>query len=161
MPPRRRIWGDTSVGEVTATATQDTQTLSDELPGEESEHKGYTLVRMVIDLSISPAPPVTGSILLQEMFFGIGMISIEALNAGIFPDTQVAGDNPVTGWLWRGHVTITERPDKGHAEIRADIRTQRKLMYGLPVLIMDSVATSGAGFSMLTSGIIRCLYLAP
>jgi len=155
-PRRRREWFDTFVTETTGPAQSDEKILVD--VGE--ENKGKTLVRLIIDLSIQANVAVPSSTERIQMGLGIGVVSAD-LPAGSV-NVLVESDIPMSGWLWRTRFTITELTNfSGIMRIHADLRAQRKLMYGEPRLFIGGSLDQGDGFNAQTLGIIRALYLLP
>jgi len=150
------IWGDSILTESTPTGTQDSAILTDKFA--DDDFKGWTLARMIVDLTVLPAALGVDSIDVSQMFMGIAMVSQEAAAGGIFPDPHANSNDPLTGWLWKGHVAVAENAAVGPVRVFADIGTQRKLMYGNPYLIMNNVYAIGSAFTMLTRGIVRSLY---
>jgi len=154
---RRRMWTDRFIDEVGVPGEFDEELLIN--PGDEAE-KGMTLVRMIIDLTLRPVPPVSGSLNTVEVSMGIGLVSSE-VNAGSIR-VDLEGETPMSGWLWRTRFTIGETLNEtGDRRINVDIRSQRKLMYGEPRLFIGYVLQQGAGFFVETVGLIRSLYLMP
>ncbi len=154
---RKRIWAENVVNESTTSSGADTLDLTAGLG--EIDFKGYTLVRMIIDLTLGPLVFAANSLDSQRMSLGVAMVSDEAAIAGAFPDPNTT-DRPLTGWLWRAQAPVSEDPSVGNTRIMADIRTQRKLMYGVPYLTIFNDAWTGAGpFEVQTAGIFRCLFL--
>ena len=156
--PRRRGWQDFIISESTADGTQDTQLL---LGAEVDDPKGLTVVRMVIGLSIVPAPPdVQSPLAVMRVSMGIGIISQEAALVAAYPDPNIDEDVPVTGWMWRWNGLV---PEVATVPVRIDldIRSQRKLMYGSPYFIMNSNLDQETAFTVNTYGLIRVLYLYP
>ncbi len=157
MANRRRQWQDFLVGAVIGVGSQSTKVL---LRGDIDDTKGMTLVRMVIDLASSPDPTsaVVGS---TKLHMGIGVFAAEAIAASSYADPNVETDQPMTGWLWRRSVIVTDDPSgppapwMGHE----DIRSQRRVMYGSPVLILNADTGRGSSPSLHVSGLVRCLYL--
>ncbi len=159
MPPRRRIWDDAIISENTATDTQDSTDL---LPSfQEGETKGFTLVRTIIGINIAPAALVDASVDRQKVSIGIGVFSREMIDIVDFPEPGVSNNIPLTGWIWRSQYIVSENAAVQTLRIDIDLRAQRKVMYGVPFLIIDSTVQSGSSFAVLTTGIIRSLYLLP
>jgi len=154
---RRRKWEDFLISEVTADGTQDTHILT--IDSGTNANKGRTLVRLIVGIDVIPDGAVENSVDNMNVALGIGMVSTEAFNAGAFPDPNTSLDSPLTGWMWRWNGTVYENPESTRVRIDFDIRSQRKLMYGFPVLIINADANSGTPFNVETRGLIRCLYL--
>jgi len=154
---RRREWVTTRIAEVGGDAAQDSERL---LPVADIE-KGMTLVRMVIGFDIVPDGPSVSSLNSMNVSCGVGIVSEEAIASGALPDPNTSADNPLTGWLWLWRGIVFEDIRAGHPRIDMDIRSQRKLMYGSPLFIVDYNLNSGVDFSTELIGYIRCLYLLP
>ena len=159
MARRRSIWSDTIVNETTADDTQDSADLLVEY--QEDESKGMTLVRLIISLNLYPNAFVGNSLNAALMSMGIGIFSREMVDLGDFPEPGVANNIPQTGWMWRDQYVVSENPQPSLVRISLDIRSQRKLMYGLPFLVIDNEDATGMGFTMRVRGVIRALYLLP
>ncbi len=157
-PRRRRLWDDQFITEAGGPADEDEHVLIDT---QDEENKGKTLVRMIIDLSVAAVPFVAGSNETMAVGMGIGLVSAETPVGTINP--LVLSSVPQSGWLWRTRFTIGERgtSDGQFREIHADIRSQRKLMYGEPRLFIAYSLDQGDGFIVGTTGIIRSLFLLP
>ena len=156
MARRRRQWQDHLIDESTASATQDSSVLLD---GDTDDTKGMTLVRTIIRLDVMAATLAGDSTDQMAVSLGIGMMSSEAIGSQEFPDPDTAGDIPLSGWLWRSRGIVLELPQQTLWRIDLDIRSQRKVMYGSPVLVIDNNLKAGTAFTVATVGIIRTLYL--
>jgi len=158
MVRRRREWQDIYISETTASGTEDNQTL---VTGTGVSTKGLTLVRMIIDLMVGPAVPVSGSTDRMLWSAAIGIFSDEAISTVTFPSPSAQEDVPVTGWLWKTQKMIPEGAGEQTEliQINVDLRSQRKLMYGRPVLLIGSNPELGVVFDTKVLGLIRCLYL--
>jgi len=152
---RRRMWTDRFIDESALPGNFDEELLIN--PADEAE-KGMTLVRMIIDLWLRPAAVVAGSAETVEVDLGIGLVSSEVVAGSIRVDLE--GEVPMSGWLWRRRVIVAERPET-ILHLEADIRAQRKLMYGEPRLFIGYVTDAGDGFSTNVTGLVRSLYLMP
>ena len=127
-PRRRRQWSDRFIDEVGIPPEYDEELLIN--PADEAD-KGMTLVRMIIDLTCNPVPFVNGSLNTIEVAMGVGICSAEVTAGSIL--VALEGETPMSGWLWRRRFTIQEvNGYGGNVRIQADIRSQRKLMYGEP-----------------------------
>ena len=154
---RRRQWQDNLINEDTPSVGQDNAVL---LAGDIDDTKGMTLVRTILRLDVLATSPAIDNVDVQTVTMGIGMISAEALAISVFPDPNNATDIPLSGWLWRWCGCIIENSNGGGiVRIDVDLRTQRKVMYGSPVLIINNDPQTGTAFNVRTIGLIRCLYL--
>jgi len=158
MPTRRRRWIDTHIDENTATGQPDSEVL---ITSDEPSVKGLTLVRIIVALEVTPATYVLDSLDAQLAVMGIGIMSEETIGNGDFPEPSVADDQPVTGWMWKTCGLVQENAGIPSLHVSVDLRSQRKLMYGRPVWIVNNIAAQGAAFTINTVGIIRSLYLLP
>ena len=156
---RRRVWQDFLIDVALASGgTSITGLLQGDTP---DDTKGMTLVRTLISLDVAPA---NDNVTLGYQGFdaGIGMAGLDAINTGAaaLASPSLAGEIPVTGWLWRTRqmVGVTSGPLQV-VRIREDIRAQRKAMYGNTYLRMDGFAVEGTAFTVSVFGLIRCLYL--
>jgi len=160
MPARRRVWDDAIVNEDTATGTQDSTDLMPNF--QESETKGFTLVRLIIGLDLTPNPPgVSTSADQMLMHLGIGVFSREMIDVVDFPEPQLSNNIPMTGWLWRATYVVAENVQVKNVRIDLDLRSQRRLMYGVPFMVMNAVLHNGVAFNVATTGMVRSLYLLP
>jgi len=157
MPNRRREWEDFLINEVGGTGTQDSAILS---AGTIGTSKGKTLVRMIIGLHVASDGFSISALAGMNVSMGIGMISEEAFVGGAFPDPNSQTEHPLTGWMWRWRGQVYENIlAGGNHRIDVDIRSQRKIGYGTPALIINYDLNGGADFSVSVLGLIRCLYL--
>ena len=153
---RRRQWQDRTIDETTSEGTQDSSVL---LTGDIDDTKGMTLIRMIIGLNVQAAVLNTTGSAAQLMSYGIGMFAQETIGNLGFPEPSVDADIPQTGWLWRTKIIVRQRVDAPAVRMDLDLRSQRKVMYGAPALVIDNDADQGAAFDVRTIGMIRCLYL--
>ena len=130
----------------------------------DAEHRGCTVVRMIIHLGFNCAIPglVSGQA-IQHV--GIGLVSDDAFVANALPDPETDADFPVSGWLWRdAFVYISETLATGMPEvvrIFRDLRVMRKLDRSSLVFMWHNNGIEGNGFTMQVTGIIRVLYKLP
>ena len=163
MVRRRRQWVDTIVDEDIPSGGLNPKQL---IPAAfQDEIKGLTIVRMVFGLDIIPLVPQAGSasVDLQLAGLGVGIVSDEAVAAGALPDPLLEASEPVTGWLWRSLFIVNEAV-AGTAFLRRvelDLRSQRKMMYGTPQLLIGNTAVTGVAFTLSVRGIVRMLVLQP
>ena len=140
MANRRREWIDTILSEsVTSTSVDAKELVPVTYP---DETKGLTVVRFVIGIDLVALSPVTSDNDQMKVNLGIGMLSDAAiLESAAFPSPAVEGDDPVSGWLWRTSNLVEENSlVLGSTRIDADLRAQRKFMYGSPVLLIANTA---------------------
>ncbi len=153
MPARRRReWEDFFISEQTPSESGDTTILSkDGAP----DSKGKTLVRIIIGLDVKATLPTGAGGDHMVLSMGIGLAS-EGILSQISVGTE--GDVPISGWMWRWRGVVSEI---GITPVRVDldIRSQRKLMYGQPVLWIFNGQYQGTVFDVDTFGLVRCLYL--
>ncbi len=154
-PRRRRQWTDRFIDEVTMSGTGDEELLINPADADNIE-KGSTLVRMIIDLTVHPEAIVNDSINSVIYDAGIGLVSPEMPALSVL--VALEGENPMSGWLFRRRITIFAN-NVIPMRIEADIRAQRKLMYGEPRLFLGVNVGTGATFNVTTTGLIRSLYL--
>ena len=100
----------------------------------------------------------------QIASLGIGMVATQAEAAGIgsLPRADVGTDKPLTGWMWRSVGVVLDDASASNNQlwrIDEDMRSQRKVMYGAPVLLLANQPGSGDTAIISFIGIIRCLYL--
>ena len=155
-PRRRREWQDIFVDESTTSGGLDQEGLINE----SFRNKGMTLVRMIIGLDIVAVSPVSGDPDNMIFSMGIGMISSEISETSTEINVGIQGDDPASGWLFRRRFLVY-KDLRVHTRMDLDIRSQRKLMYGVPRLFLSNNAGSGTAFVVQTTGLIRCLYLLP
>jgi len=157
---RRRMWTDSFIDE-TGTVSQTDEQLLIATPDLDDIGKGATLVRMVIGLSVHNSNAETADLgSLTEVVMGIGLVSPEVLVGSI--NVGLQDEDPMSGWLWRTRRVVTARTDQHNVlYIEADIRAQRKLMYGEPRLFITYTSQLGTAFGLTVIGLIRSLYLLP
>ncbi len=156
-PRRRRLWSDVFIDESTESGGFDEDLLIN--PADDAD-KGMTLVRMIIDLTLTPGVFVSGSVDAMIVSLGVGLTSDEVVAGSIL--VSLEGEVPMSGWLWRWREILLESPSTpGVLRIYDDIRSQRKLMYGEPRLFLGTLTSHGTPFTVLTQGLVRSLYLLP
>jgi len=156
---RPRAWGDTMFNvDFPVTATQSTTNLLSTL----SVLDTVTAVRLVIHMQMVLGTPVETVDGVSILDLGIGVAASEAFNAGALPDPDQGGEQPARGWLWRDRLTLTHVDQNSliwSQELRADIRTMRKVDRGVLYLIMRSTLSAGVYVPFRGVGIIRALCL--
>ena len=155
-PRRQRDWVDIFVDESTADGTLDQEGLIDQT----LSNRGKTLVRMIIGLNIQSALEVVDSVATMIYSVGIGLISSEIGETDTQINVGVQNDVTASGWLFRRRLVVRQGYDGG-VRIEADIRAQRKLLYGVPRIFIQNSSNVGTPFTVTSTGLIRCLYLLP
>ncbi len=160
MVRRRREWQDVSIQESTSAGSQSNQTLT---LGAGIDQKGLTMTRLILGLSVGADVLVANSVDQTAISLGIGIFSDDVISGGSFPDPADSSDIPAMGWLWRYRALITEGGGVNSQVYRIDVdlRSQRKLMYGRPVLVIANNTIAGAAFGTKVTGWVRGLYLLP
>ena len=128
------------------------------------ERRGITVVRLLIDLQVSPL--VLDGVNAQQLaMMGIGVSSFEAFAvAGALPDPNQETDRPPRGWLWRSVLKVAHVPDALVMPVRAqaDVRAKRRVDDGVLFLRIINVDRTGVTpFEIAVDGLIRVLYLLP
>ena len=158
--PRRTRWIDALVGFQVATGGQGTQTL---FPGiSPDELRNGTIVR-TIGLVDMYTVTVGGAQGVQGLDMGMGVISQEAIGAGVYPDPNDADDYPVRGWLYRHRCAVAQSSNDPTPLTHCvwDVRSQRKLDTGAYYLIANSTPLNGTTFTVELFGLVRTLVLMP
>ena len=157
---RRTRWIDALIDVTVASAGQQTQTL---FPGVgPSELNGGTIVRTIGRLFLGSAT-VAGAYGIGSVDIGLGVISQEAIGAGVFPDPNDADNYPVRGWLHKERIGVWQNGSGAPilANTRFDAKSQRKLDTGAFYLIVNHVLLVGTSFSCRVFGSVRTLILLP
>jgi len=165
MSPRRRIWKDRVVQASIVVDGEILVRLTGATEPDPVDSKGMTLVRSIGRLSAFAASPgaVNGS---MDLFVGIGLTSEEAFGIGTtaVSSVQVEDENPPSGWLLRTDMVMHDSIDSyDHPAVMTewDIRAQRRLMYMVPFLRLETIVVAGSGFTLSICGVVRSLYLLP
>ena len=156
---RRRQWIDTLQGTTLASGNTLLQFLLVSLEDPE-ETKGMTLIRLIISLDVRPTVP-GGAAGIQRLSMGAGIVGADAIGTtASVADSGQAGEHPPSGWMWRDARSVQVGSEAVTLLwVSADMRAQRKLLYGVPFFRIDSDPVSGTPFSVRVDGIIRALYL--
>ena len=121
---------------------------------------GATVTRMLLRMSFtySATTPVDS---VQGITVAIGMASREAFAASILPDSEVDGDYPERGWLYRDVFSyVQDSVNMAPAyHIREEVRSQRKLDNGQLYLALSNNDVSGTADSVQCRGLVRVLCL--
>ena len=127
------------------------------------EKRGCTIQRVIVGLDFSPNLPnaVNGA---STISMGIGLTSDDAFAAAALPDPEVDADFPVSGWLYRNRVLITDTVTGGNwrsIRVDQDLRVARKMDRSTVFMSFRAEQMSGAAFNVHVSGLIRVLYKLP
>jgi len=162
---RRRIWKDRVITSSVVSDSEILFRLTGATEPDPEDSKGMTLVRSIGILNVVPQNEggVNG---VQAFFVGIGLTSEEAFGIGTtaVSSVQVEAEAPPSGWLLRTVRQVVNSVDPyDHPSVvfEWDLRAQRKLMYGVPFLRLESVLVDGGASTMLIDGVVRSLYLLP
>ncbi len=159
---RRSLWVDTLIEFNITTGGQ--QSIGFNGPQATAiESEGFTVVRTILNLWLMATAPAAGNDGYQRVDMGIGLVTSEAIGAGILPDPNDLTDAPIHDWIWRGKVVVAQDnvdvfpPEK----VYHDLRSQRKMAAGTLFFIAQNVALIGTAFTVTFQGLVRCLYLRP
>ena len=120
-----------------------------------------TLIRLILchDYSYTVHDAGEGS---QTIDIGVGVVSQEALAAGVLPDPETAGDHPQRGWVYRCkhklHGFAADQPGIDVRTVYRDLRAQRRMDNGALLLSIRNFPINGAASSINVTGITRCLF---
>ncbi len=157
---RTPYWEDTSVLSVIVDNGDALLSLVGGLS--EDERRGMTIVRTIVALSLSPQTTsgVVGSMMCD---IAIGAANQQAFTAGVasLPDPAINSERPPRGWLYKTRAAILDDADNASplTEVRADVRSKRKIDAGIAYLHLAVDARTGTAFSVTVSGLVRILYL--
>ena len=158
--PRRTRWIDALISIDVSSGGQNTQTL---FPGiTPDELRNGTIVRTVTSLSLTSVS-VAGAWGFQILDLGLGVISQEAIGAGIFPDPNDADDYPTRGWLYRERCGVSQNGTGASllSYCVFDVRSQRKLDTGAYYMVVNNTPGVGTSFTTRVFGSVRTLVLMP
>ena len=160
---RSGFWLDTFFSQALVNNSQITVSLMNALATEDSR-RGLTCVRTIIGLDLARTVHDSGEG-SHRVSMGIGVSSREALGVtGGIPDSHVAGDFPVMGWLYRAQYRIygfaADQPAIFNQRIDKDIRAKRMLNNGVMYITMVSVLQEGVDSTIQMTGLIRQYWLA-
>jgi len=164
---RENVWFDTVLNDTSlaASAQEQVQLLPPNFDQFE-QYKGMTLIRVLGKITITPVTP-SGALGTQLVSAGIGIIGVEALTAGgaAVPSPEVADERPSTGWMWREQIVSQDAAGDPASmtwpQFDFDIRTGRKLMYGIPTWVISNFDVVGTSFAVRYVGIVRALFKRP
>ncbi len=162
---RRTNWIDQTVIQtvVAGGTTQEIDLLSDASP---SELEGLTVVRTLIDLTVTPAA-APGAFVIQLPMIAGAIINDEADAAGALPDLLNDTDYPNRGYVFKmtaGVVGANPTEEEfGHvARFTADIRAMRKLETSTRyLLLLANLNVTGTAITVQFAGLIRTLVKLP
>ena len=161
-PRRLTAWDDTMFNNSLADENQDIQELMTDVS--DDQKRGCTLIRSLVHMQYMAGIPgaVSG---ISLVTFGIALVSDDAFAASIVPDTEQQADFPVLGWIFRDRVTVFDETlatgPIPPADVRLDLRSQRKLDRSSLVWIAIAQGRDGTAFNIQQTGIVRCLYKLP
>ena len=163
---RRRQWFDNLISLPVATTADVTLQLLQHGFADQ-DRKGMTLARIIADLSINALAP--GTVLsTQVLDMGIGIASEEAISvADGVPPIDDENEQAPSGYLWRHRALVrlttigTGESEWPYYRVAFDVGAKRKLMYGVPYLVVYNSLVGGTGHTMVLTGLIRMLYYLP
>jgi len=165
--PRENVWFDTVVSNASlAEGSGEFEILLPSNFDEFEQFKGMTVVRWLAKLTVLPATP-SAALGTQLVTIGLGVVGEEAATVGIssLPNPNIAGNRPPSGWVYRESLIVQDAAGDPASmtwpQFDFDIRSARKLNYGLPVVISQNTDIVGVGFSVRVHGIIRLLLKRP
>ena len=124
-----------------------------------------TIVRTIIEVLLytdGMANSIDGAVNID---IGLGVSSVTAATANVHADPSLGAEFPRDGWIFRTRRVVANQQQSGTVEmwsfarVHEDIRSQRKLDRGEEFLAINSSVSSGTGFTVRISGIIRTLLL--
>ena len=120
--------------------------------------RGSTLIRTIIALDFA-SETVAGAWGVQHIDLAIGIASQESFAADVLPDPDSSSDKPSRGWIYRTALMVAQNSTGSPVVygVRADVRGSRKIENGELFITMDNNAVQGTSFTVLISGVVRCL----
>ncbi len=163
MASRPRAWSDNDISQVLATTVQQKV----DLLGNMSAFDNKTVVRMIGRLHAFPNDLIAQVDGAMKVDIAVGVTSLEAFAAGIFPDPDDASEQPIHGWLYRTqmvaikeHATGTTNEYQHTDTLQFDVKGSRKVDRGVLFLVTESNNITGAtAFDVRLTGMWRCLAL--
>ena len=155
-------WNDTVINQDLANNVRvDTDLMAN---ATDAQKRGYMAVRILLHLWYTPVAGVSADG-TQRILQGIQLASEDAFAAGAVPDPNAPGEFPIGGWMYRdvvviaagGAVQFTNPP----VEVKADLRSQRKLDRAELIFSFENNAGSGTTFGVSVQGLIRVFYKLP
>ncbi len=156
--PRHTYWVDTSLDGVSATSGGAGNIRLGTADGNFITERMATVIRTIWNIDAA-STTVAGAWGVQLLSYGIGIITLEAFNAGVFPDPATMSDFPVRGWILRGECLVSQN-GVGTAIIKScvgDLRNARKIDNGVLVFSIQNTAVQGTSFTIVVGGLIRNL----
>ena len=159
-----RLWIDTVISQSVADAGEERLSLMTDYNAGDQRLTQMTLLRTIIGLDIARLTHDSGEG-SERLAIGIAIVSQEAYNIGenATPNPSVATDYPTRGWIWRAHYrTYGFAADQAavfNQRIDLDLRSQRKLESGEPVIMMELDNLEGSSSVVQVLGLIRMLWL--
>ena len=158
---RRTTWNDTHLNFDIASGAQASPALD---VGLLTANEELTVVRTIVSLSLLMSIPGLNSG-EQDVSWGIGVTSNEALTAQVFPDPNVEGDSPTRDWVIKDRTLIVDSSTAGEsympAYVRYDIRAQRKISEGRYFMVINNSPIRGVAQSVRLFGLVRTLFMLP
>ncbi len=163
--PRDRAWVDAPIG----FQWSGTNARVDLLANATVNLDNITVVRLLVELWMTPPSLTSTASGLIQAQMGIGVSTNAAFSAGVtsLPDPRVPADAPARGWLWRGdmmygynNVDGTEKENwnfPGHT--REDLGAMRKVDRGTLFFIFAGTAVVATEVDVDVTGLIRVLCL--
>ena len=164
-PRRPRIWVDTIID---TNIAGDATVISDLMANAAVVNIATrTVIRWIGRILVVPSTVSNAGISLQQCSVGIGVVSRDSFVAGgaAVPDSRVAADHPISGWVYCDVGTLVNQQDSGtveawhFSEFHFDIRTSRKVDRGIAMLKLDNQDLIAGTAAVKFSGIVRCLTL--
>jgi len=156
MAARPTDWLDTRLGMTVASGAQSSQSLMGAVSNIEARR--YTLIRSLLRLELlSLSTAVAYGVQIVDI--GVGIISVEAFTAGVFPDPNVDNDKPAKGWIYRTQVAVSQNGIGTVIPISltADVRGARKIERGELFIVANSASVVGTTFTIGINGLFRAL----
>ena len=159
MARRGSEWIDTLIG---FNVVSGTTSLGFNTPSAGGSTEGYTCVRTILSLSLTPTVTPTNDG-VQQVDIGIGVATFDAIGAGAIPSPNVVSERPIGDWMYRERRLVVQ----GNTEIMqpthivADLRGPRKLAGGNMFIVVINTALIGTTFTVTFNGLARCLLLRP
>ena len=150
-PRRQTEWLDSIINSTIPSSNIIQVVLSDQM--NESQLKGATVLRVILDLAAGLVTAGTGGVLS----LGIAMVLDAAVAATSLPVPATSGEQP--GWLWRASqgVFTTAPNDKSQQTLwKADIKARRRFS-GADSNLVFIMETGVASANINLDGLIRVL----
>ena len=158
--PRPLAWGDSLFAQplVGAAAQVNADLLVNLTPSDT-----ITVARLVIQLHLTTDNVFNVVDGMMTVDLGVQVVTDQAFTTGgsATPQVNVAAASPARGWLWRYRGIVINAVGTGPidfhtaVEVRADIRTMRKVDRGKLILSMITGVSHGTVFNTKVTGIVR------